>query len=92
LQFILLLAALFFDIFDATGRAGRGVNPYWEPNLDSFPTSFSFGVAPAVLGFTLGMRGGWDMLRFSRSSCVRYQPSGTVQCHGQTVLSEAREK
>jgi CDP-diacylglycerol--serine O-phosphatidyltransferase len=22
----------------------------------------SFGVAPAVLGFTLGLRGGWDML------------------------------
>ena len=24
--------------------------------------SISFGVAPAVIGFTLGLRGGWDML------------------------------
>ena len=25
----------------------------------------SFGVAPAVLGFTLGLRGGWDMVVLS---------------------------
>jgi CDP-diacylglycerol--serine O-phosphatidyltransferase len=29
--------------------------------LDSLADIVSFGVAPAVLGFTLGMRGGWDM-------------------------------
>jgi CDP-diacylglycerol--serine O-phosphatidyltransferase len=31
-------------------------------DLDSLSDVISFGVAPAVLGFTLGMRGGWDML------------------------------
>src|SRR5207244_11364500 len=31
-------------------------------DLDSLADIVSFGVAPAVLGFTLGMRGGWDML------------------------------
>jgi CDP-diacylglycerol--serine O-phosphatidyltransferase len=31
-------------------------------DLDSLADVISFGVAPAVLGFTLGMRGGWDML------------------------------
>jgi CDP-diacylglycerol--serine O-phosphatidyltransferase len=31
-------------------------------DLDSLADVISFGVAPAVLGFTLGLRGGWDML------------------------------
>jgi CDP-diacylglycerol--serine O-phosphatidyltransferase len=30
--------------------------------LDSLADAVSFGVAPAVLGFTLGLRGGWDLL------------------------------
>jgi CDP-diacylglycerol--serine O-phosphatidyltransferase len=30
--------------------------------MDSLSDIISFGVAPAVLGFTLGMRGFWDML------------------------------
>ena len=31
-------------------------------DLDSLADVISFGVAPAVLGFTLGLRGGWDVL------------------------------
>jgi phosphatidylserine synthase len=31
-------------------------------DLDSLADVISFGVAPAILGFTLGLRGGWDML------------------------------
>ena len=31
-------------------------------DLDSLADVISFGVAPAVLGFTLGLRGGWDMV------------------------------
>ena len=31
-------------------------------DLDSLADVISFGVAPAVLGFTLGLRGGWDMI------------------------------
>ena len=31
-------------------------------DLDSLSDVISFGVAPAVLGFTLGLQGGWDML------------------------------
>jgi CDP-diacylglycerol--serine O-phosphatidyltransferase len=31
-------------------------------DLDSLADVISFGVAPAVLGFTLGLRGCWDML------------------------------
>jgi CDP-diacylglycerol--serine O-phosphatidyltransferase len=31
-------------------------------DLDSLADVISFGVAPAISGFTLGLRGGWDML------------------------------
>lgn len=31
-------------------------------DLDSLADVISFGVAPAALGFTLGLRGGWDVL------------------------------
>ena len=31
-------------------------------DLDSLADVISFGVAPAVIGFTLGLRGGWDMV------------------------------
>jgi len=34
------------------------------PDLDSLVDIVSFGVAPAVLGFTLGMRGLWDCAVF----------------------------
>jgi CDP-diacylglycerol--serine O-phosphatidyltransferase len=48
LAFVLLFLALACDIVDGywARRSGRQ----------------SFGLAPAVLGFTLGLRGGWDML------------------------------
>jgi CDP-diacylglycerol--serine O-phosphatidyltransferase len=31
-------------------------------DLDSLADVISFGVAPAVIGYTLGLQGGWDML------------------------------
>ena len=42
-------------------RTGRGQS-LLGADLDSLADVISFGVAPAVLGFTLGLRGGWDML------------------------------
>jgi CDP-diacylglycerol--serine O-phosphatidyltransferase len=57
---VLLPMALVFDTLD--GRIAR-----WRHNhsalgreLDSLADVISFGVAPAVLGFAAGMRGGWD--------------------------------
>jgi CDP-diacylglycerol--serine O-phosphatidyltransferase len=62
LVFVLLPLALLFDVVD--GRVAR-----WQKrsstlgaDLDSLADSISFGVAPAVLGFALGLRGGWDVL------------------------------
>ena len=61
--FFLLPAALVCDVMD--GYVAR-LNPKRQSSLgadlDSLADVISFGVAPAVLGFTLGLRGGWDML------------------------------
>lgn len=61
IAFILLFAALFFDIFDGYWARRSGRQSLMGADLDSLSDIISFGVAPAVLGFTLGMRGGWDM-------------------------------
>src|SRR4029078_1748971 len=61
--FILLPLALVCDVLD--GYVAR-LNPRRQSvlgaDLHSLADVISFGVAPAVLGFTLGLRGGWDML------------------------------
>ncbi len=61
--FLLLPLALVCDILDGyVARLNRRRQSVLGADLDSLADVISFGVAPAVLGFTLGMRGGWDML------------------------------
>src|SRR5678815_1891626 len=61
--FLLLPLALVFDVLDGyVARLNRKRQSVLGADLDSLADVISFGVAPAVLGFTLGMRGGWDML------------------------------
>jgi CDP-diacylglycerol--serine O-phosphatidyltransferase len=62
IAFILLFAALFFDIFDGYWARRSHRQSILGADLDSLSDIISFGVAPAVLGFTLGMRGAWDMV------------------------------
>lgn len=62
IAFTLLFAALFFDIFDGYWARKSGRQSTLGADLDSLSDVISFGVAPAVMGFTLGMRGGWDTL------------------------------
>jgi CDP-diacylglycerol---serine O-phosphatidyltransferase len=63
IAFLLLPMALVFDILDGwVARAQPHRKSVLGGDLDSLADVISFGVAPAVLGFTLGMRGGWDML------------------------------
>ena len=60
--FILPLVALAFDALDGyVARLDKHRQSLLGADLDSLADVISFGVAPAVLGFTLGMRGGWDM-------------------------------
>jgi CDP-diacylglycerol--serine O-phosphatidyltransferase len=63
IAFALLLLALVCDILDGyVARLDRSRQSVLGGDLDSLADVISFGVAPAVLGFTLGLRGGWDML------------------------------
>ena len=62
LAFALLFAALGFDIFDGYWARRSRRQSILGADMDSLSDIISFGVAPAVLGFTLGMRGVWDML------------------------------
>jgi CDP-diacylglycerol--serine O-phosphatidyltransferase len=63
LAIALLPAALVFDVLD--GYVAR-LNPKRQSvlgaDLDSLSDVISFGLGPAVLGYTLGLRGGWDMV------------------------------
>jgi CDP-diacylglycerol---serine O-phosphatidyltransferase len=61
--FVLLPAALVCDILDGyVARLAKTRQSTLGADLDSLADVISFGVAPAILGFTLGLRGGWDML------------------------------
>ena len=61
--FVLLPLALLCDILDGyVARLNRARQSVLGADLDSLADVISFGVAPAVLGFTLGLRGGWDMV------------------------------
>lgn len=60
--FILLPLALLFDVVDGRMARWRKQPSMLGADLDSLADSLSFGVAPAALGFTLGLRGGWDVL------------------------------
>ena len=61
--FLLLPLALVCDVLDGyVARAQSQRQSVLGGDLDSLADVISFGVAPAVLGFTLGLRGGWDML------------------------------
>ena len=61
--FILLPLALVCDVLDGyVARMNKRRQSVLGADLDSLADIISFGVAPAMLGFTLGLRGGWDML------------------------------
>ena len=63
IAFFLLPLALVLDVLDGyVARLDRSRQSTLGGDLDSLSDVISFGVAPAVLGFTLGLRGGWDML------------------------------
>ena len=62
IAFVLHFVALACDIIDGYCARRFHRQSALGADLDSLADIVSFGVAPAVLGFTLGLRGGWDML------------------------------
>jgi CDP-diacylglycerol--serine O-phosphatidyltransferase len=62
IAFILIPLALLCDVMDGYVARRTGRRSPIGADLDSLADIISFGVAPAVMGFSLGMRGLWDML------------------------------
>ncbi|HEX6767767.1 MAG TPA: CDP-diacylglycerol--serine O-phosphatidyltransferase [Candidatus Binatia bacterium] len=62
LSLALIPVALFFDIADGRVARRRGQYSPFGQELDSLADIVSFGVAPAALGYGLGLRGGLDMI------------------------------
>ena len=68
--FVLPLAAFVFDYLDGyVARRYPGRQSVFGADLDSLADIVSFGVAPAVLGYTLGLRGLWDAILLSYFVC-----------------------
>lgn len=57
--FALLLGSLICDVADGWVARSRRSSPFGG-DLDSLSDVISFGVAPACLGYALGLRGAWD--------------------------------
>jgi len=60
----LLPVALGFDMVDGFVARWRHQHSGFGQELDSLADIVSFGVAPVVIAYGLGMRGGWDALSF----------------------------
>jgi CDP-diacylglycerol--serine O-phosphatidyltransferase len=60
--FGLLPISLVCDVLDGRIARWRGEVSLLGQELDSLADAVAFGVAPAALGFALGLRGGWDAL------------------------------
>ncbi len=58
--FALLPISLLFDMLDGFIARWRHKHSALGADLDSLADIVSFGVAPAVIGYTLGMQGVWD--------------------------------
>jgi len=58
--FVLFSLAILFDLLDGFVARRQARHSALGADLDSLSDIISFGVAPAVLGFTLGLRGLWD--------------------------------
>ena len=67
---MLPVVALVFDAMDGyVARRDKRRQSLLGADLDSLADIVSFGVAPAVLGYTLGLRGFWDVLVLTYFVC-----------------------
>jgi CDP-diacylglycerol--serine O-phosphatidyltransferase len=68
--FVLPVVALVLDFFDGyVARLDARRQSRIGADLDSLADIVSFGVAPAVLGYTLGLRGLWDVICLTYFVC-----------------------
>ena len=68
--FVLPVFALIFDALDGyVARMDASRQSWLGADLDSLADIVSFGMAPAVLGYTLGLRGLWDTIFLTYFVC-----------------------
>ena len=68
--FVLPIFALVFDVLDGyVARLDSRRQSWLGADLDSLADIVSFGVAPAVLAYTLGLRGLWDVVALTVFVC-----------------------
>ncbi len=89
--FVLPIAAFIFDGFDGyVARRYAGKQSRLGADLDSLADIVSFGVAPAVLGYTLGLRGLWDSIFLTYFVCcgisrlARYNVTAMAMTNAET--------
>ncbi|MBA2301459.1 MAG: CDP-alcohol phosphatidyltransferase family protein [Acidobacteria bacterium] len=89
--FALPVLALAFDVADGyVARLATRRQSALGADLDSLADIVSFGVAPAVLGYTLGLRGLWDVVLLTCFVCcgisrlARYNVTSTALTNAAT--------
>ena len=91
--FVLPVVALAFDVMDGyVARRDPRRQSLLGADLDSLADIVSFGVAPAVLGYTLGLRGGWDVLVLTYFVCSGISRLARFNVTAASLTNEATGK
>jgi len=87
--FALTLVALVFDVLDGRIARWRQKHSALGRELDSLADIISFGVAPAVLGFSAGLRGGWDWVALIYFVCCGVSRLARFNVTAETLAEES---
>jgi CDP-diacylglycerol--serine O-phosphatidyltransferase len=91
--FVLPLGALVFDFFDGyVARLDARRQSRLGADLDSLADIVSFGVAPAVLAYTLGLRGLWDVVVLTFFVCCGISRLARFNVTSETLTNAATGK
>jgi CDP-diacylglycerol---serine O-phosphatidyltransferase len=91
--FVLPLVALVFDFFDGyVARLDARRQSRLGADLDSLADIVSFGVAPAVLAYTLGLRGLWDVVVLTYFVCCGISRLARFNVTSETLTNAATGK
>ncbi|MGW8183301.1 MAG: CDP-diacylglycerol--serine O-phosphatidyltransferase [Burkholderiales bacterium] len=85
----LTLLALVFDVLDGRIARWRQKHSALGRELDSLADIVSFGVAPAVLGFSAGLRAGWDWVALIYFVCCGVSRLARFNVTADTLAAES---
>jgi CDP-diacylglycerol--serine O-phosphatidyltransferase len=101
--FVLIPSAIVFDLLDGYVARRQSRHSALGADLDSLSDIVSFGVAPAALGFALGLRGLWDgiilvyfvacgisrLARFNVAAALLAEEKGKVKYYEGTPITSS---